>query len=156
MKKPALFAFLVLLPLTAHAELFRCVSNGHTTFQDFPCEGAPSERVNANSINIISAPTYQAPRVTNTPPQQRSSSNNTYQSWTDRRNAETRSRPRLDRGMPRQRVYDVYGSPHSRSSVMRNGHTCERLEWYNPRSYSGTYTAIVCNQKIYSVYGPHR
>ncbi|WP_445011402.1 DUF4124 domain-containing protein [Vreelandella stevensii] len=153
-EKPALVALLVLLPLSAHAEVFRCVVNGKTTFQDFPCAGVTSERVNTNSINIISAPTYQAPKVANTRPQQRSSSNNTYQSWTDRRNAETRSRPRLDRGMPQQRVYDVYGSPHSRSSVMRDGHTCERFIWNNPRSYSGTYTAIVCDQK-YILYMAH-
>ncbi|WP_438454909.1 DUF4124 domain-containing protein [Vreelandella venusta] len=46
MKKAALLAFLFALPVTAHAELFKCVENGHTTFQDFPCEGGISERIN--------------------------------------------------------------------------------------------------------------
>jgi len=157
MKKPALFALLVLLPLTAHAEIFRCVTNGHTVFQDFPCEGAPSERVNVNTINIMTAPTYQPPRPPTSQPQSSNRSNNrNHQTWTDRRNVETRSRPSLVRGMPRQRVFDVYGSPNSRSTVMRNGQACERLIWHSPRSYSGTITAIICNQKIYSVYGPHR
>ena len=155
MKKRTLLALLVLLPLSAHAELYKCINNGHTTFQDFPCDGAPSERVSTNPINIMSAPTYQPPRSSRPQFQSQRSSNN-YQTWTERRNAETSSRPRLTRGMPRQRVFDVYGSPHARSTVMRNGHTCDRFEWHNPRSYSGTYTAVICNQRIYSVYGPHQ
>lgn len=157
MKKYTLVALLALIPLSAQAEIFRCVSNGHTVFQDFPCEGAPSERVNANTINIMTAPTYQPPRPPTSQPQSSNRSNNrNHQTWTNRRNAETRSRPSLVRGMSRQRVFDVYGSPNSRSTVMRNGQACERLTWHSPRSYSGTITAIICDQKIYSVYGPHR
>ncbi len=56
MKTPALMALLVLLPLTAHAEIYKCVANGHTTFQDSPCAGGHSERVNTNNLTIISAP----------------------------------------------------------------------------------------------------
>jgi len=53
MKKPALVALLVLLPLSAHAEVFRCVVNGKTTFQDFPCAGVASERVNTNNLTVL-------------------------------------------------------------------------------------------------------
>ncbi len=58
MKKTVLLAFLFILPATAHAELFKCVENGRTTFQDFPCEGGTSETVDTSTSNItiISAP----------------------------------------------------------------------------------------------------
>jgi hypothetical protein len=56
MKTPALIALLVLLPLTANAEIYKCVANGHTTFQDSPCAGGNSETVNTNNLTIISAP----------------------------------------------------------------------------------------------------
>ena len=56
MKTPALIALLVLLPLTAQAEIYKCVANGHTTFQDSPCAGGNSETVNTNNLTIISAP----------------------------------------------------------------------------------------------------
>ena len=56
MKTPALIALLVLMPLAAHAEIYKCVDNGHTTFQDSPCAGGNSETVNTNNLTIISAP----------------------------------------------------------------------------------------------------
>ena len=54
MKTPALFALLVLLPFTAHAELYKCVENGHTTFQDFPCSNGDSETV--DTIEVMNTP----------------------------------------------------------------------------------------------------
>ncbi|WP_394425444.1 DUF4124 domain-containing protein [Vreelandella stevensii] len=53
MKKPALVALLVLLPLTAHAEIFRCEVTGRTTFQDYPCEAGTSSRVNTNTLTVL-------------------------------------------------------------------------------------------------------
>ena len=37
---------LIIASTGAHAKVYRCVVNGHTTYSDLPCEGANSETVN--------------------------------------------------------------------------------------------------------------
>lgn len=75
MKKTALLAFLFVLPVTAHAEIFKCVENDHTTFQDFPCVNGNSETVDTNNLTIIAPPKGtahpQPSRSVTTPPRPR-------------------------------------------------------------------------------------
>lgn len=163
MRKTALLALLVLSPLTASADIHKCVINGHTTYQDTPCTQGAAPRSNTGTLSNLPIPApaarSSAPRISQ--PAQRSQRSNgnrgdSYQSFTERRNAEVTSRTRPTRGMPQSRVYDTYGRPNSRSTVMRNGKTCERLVWNNPGTDSARNIAVICDRKIYSIYGPHR
>ncbi|MBR2515587.1 MAG: DUF4124 domain-containing protein [Halomonas sp.] len=101
MKKPTLFALLVLMPLSSHAELFRCVSNGHTTFQDFPCTDGNSETVDTSRLTIIAPP---PPRTHPQPSQSVSTPRvhhiyvpyrNHHQTELERRNSRVRDRARF-------------------------------------------------------------
>ncbi|MFU1517900.1 DUF4124 domain-containing protein [Vreelandella alkaliphila] len=99
MKKTALLAFLFALPVTAHAELFKCVENGHTTFQDFPCSNGNSETVDTSNITIISAPpvTFSSDSirsVTPVRPRIYLPRPNQHQSSLERRNARVKQRAR--------------------------------------------------------------
>jgi len=100
MKKTALLALLALSPLTANAEIHKCVVNGHTTFQDFPCADGNSETVDTSKLTIISPP----PPSTHPQPSQSVSTprvhriyvpyRNQYQTELERRNARVRDRGR--------------------------------------------------------------
>ncbi|WP_144982322.1 DUF4124 domain-containing protein [Halomonas sp. C22] len=100
MKKPALVALLVLLPLTAHAEIFRCEVNGRTTFQDYPCEAGTSSRVNTNNLTVLPpVPPSSQPQtpVRSVTPRHQSRivlPSQDYQSTLERRNAEVKMRAR--------------------------------------------------------------
>ncbi|ATH77822.1 hypothetical protein CLM76_09545 [Vreelandella venusta] len=100
MKKPALVALLVLLPLSAHAEIFRCEVNGRTTFQDYPCEAGTSSRVNTNNLTVLPpAPPSsrpQEPARSLTPRHQYRVviPSPDYQTTIDRRNARVKARAR--------------------------------------------------------------
>lgn len=163
MKKTSLLALLALSPLAANADIHKCITNGHTTFQDTPCATGEAPLSNSGTLSTLPIQAPEIPSLAPRAPQpsqrsQGSSSNrsNSYQSYTDRRNAEVTTRTRPTRGMPQGRVYDTYGSPSSRSTVMRNGKTCERLVWNNPGTDSARNIAVICDRKIYSIYGPHR
>lgn len=163
MKKTALLALLVLSPITASADIHKCIVNGHTTYQDTPCTQGAVPLSNTGTLSTLPsrepATRLSAPRVSRPAEQsQRSNGNRSdrYQSFSERRNAEVSTRTRPSRGMPQNRVYETYGRPNSRSTVMRNGKTCERLVWNNLGTDSARNIAVICDQKIYSIYGPHR
>lgn len=163
MKKTALLALLVLTSPTASADIHKCVVNGHTTFQDAPCTQGGVPRSNTGTLSTLPIQVPQisssAPR-TSQPAQRSLSSNgnrsNSYQSFTERRNSEVTSRTRPTRGMPQSSVYDTYGRPNNSSTVMRNGKVCDRLVWNNPGTDSARNIAVICDRKIYSIYGPYR
>lgn len=163
MKKTALLALLVLSPLTASADIHKCIINGHTTYQDTPCSQGAAPLSNAGTLSTlpIQAPaTHSTAPSVSQPAQQSQLSNGNrsdrYQSFSERRNTEVSTRTRPSRGMPQSSVYDTYGWPNNRSTVMRNGKTCERLVWNNPGTDSARNIAVICDRKIYSIYGPHR
>lgn len=101
MKKPALVALLVLLPFSAHAEIFRCVVGGKTTFQDFPCTNGNSKTVDTSKLTIIAPPF----NITHPQPSQPVSTprvhhiyvpyRNHHQTELERRNARVRDRARF-------------------------------------------------------------
>ena len=163
MKKPTLFALLVLMPLSSHAELFRCVSNGHTTFQDFPCASGNSETVDTSNLTIISAPppstrTQQPSRSVTPQPRQRSysSSSSNYQTTTQRRNAEVQARARgiVIPGMSENQAISVLGRPARISSYTYNGALCRRLYWDGSRPFqNGRHTVVICNGEVSSYSG---
>lgn len=164
MKKTALLALLMLTPLTATAEIHKCIIDGHTTFQDFPCSQGAVRLTDNGTLSTLPAtpPLARSPAPTNSSPAQQpqrrsyNTRNNSYQSFTERRNAEITSSMRPNRGAPQSHVYDTYGRPHTRSTVMRNGKACDRLVWKNSFSNSEKYIAIICDEKVYSFYGPYR
>lgn len=166
MKKTALLVLLVLSPLTAIADIHKCIVNGRTSYQDTPCTQGAAPRSNTGTLSTLPIPApatrSTAPRVSQPAQQYQrpnyNSRSNSYQSSTERRNAEvsTRNRGRLMPGMPHGRAYATYGRPHSISKVMRNNQMCERLYWYNPPFNPGRHEVVICNQEIYSYNGPYR
>ncbi|MFC7369198.1 DUF4124 domain-containing protein [Vreelandella zhaodongensis] len=159
MKKTALLAFLFALPVTAHAELFKCVENGHTTFQDFPCANGNSETVDTNNLTIIAPPRVTTPSqpARSATPQLRqpaySSSSSSYQTSTQRRNAEVRARARgvVIPGMSENQAISVLGNPTRISSYTYGGNLCRRLYWDGRQRFqSGRHTVIICNGEVSS------
>lgn len=158
MKKNTFIVLLALLPLSAHAEIFRCILNGTTTFQDSPCEGVPYERVNTNNLNIVPFPQiHSQPPITQptTPqrPQQRANTPSRYQSTIDRRNAEVKARNRgvVIPGMTERQAISILGSPTSTSSYTYGGSLCRRLYWDGRQRFqNGRHTVMICNGEVSS------
>lgn len=157
MKKTGLLALLFVLPVTAHAELFKCVENGHTTFQDFPCANGNSETVDTNNLTIIAPPRVTTPsqpsRSATPQPRQPaySSSSSSYQTSTQRRNAEVQARSRgvVIPGMSENQAISVLGRPARISSYTYGGALCRRLYWDGSRPFqNGRHTAIICNGEV--------
>tara|TARA_R110001599_G_scaffold8618_3_gene41750 strand:- start:1928 stop:2155 length:228 start_codon:yes stop_codon:yes gene_type:complete len=74
MKKTTLFALLVLSPLTASADIHKCIINGHTAYQDTPCTqgAAPLSNTGTLSTLPIPAPSARSPAPRVSQPAQRS------------------------------------------------------------------------------------
>lgn len=163
MKKPALVALLVLLPLSAHAEIFRCEVNGRTTFQDTPCTTGTSSRVNTNNLTVLpTAPPSSRPQTPSrsaTPQTQQrsySSSSSNYQTTTQRRNAEVQARARgvVIPGMSENQAISVLGRPARISSYTFNEALCRRLYWDGSRPFqNGRHTVVICNGEVSSYSG---
>ncbi|PCF96920.1 DUF4124 domain-containing protein [Vreelandella nigrificans] len=161
MKKNIFIVLLTFLPLSAHAEIFRCVLNGTTTFQDSPCEGVPSERVNTNNLNIVPFPQiHSQPPITQptTPqrPQQRANTPSRYQSTIDRRNAEVKARNRgvVIPGMTERQAISILGTPSSISTHTYDGNVCRNLYWNGTNRFQrGRHSVRICNGEVSSYSG---
>ncbi|NYS80235.1 DUF4124 domain-containing protein [Halomonas glaciei] len=85
----------------AHAELYKCVANGHTTFQDFPCASGESSKVDTDNLTVIPPPPVRPPSQSSqliTPQPRRYfyfPHRSVYQTTLERRNARVRMRARL-------------------------------------------------------------
>ncbi|QNI02021.1 DUF4124 domain-containing protein [Halomonas sp. SH5A2] len=163
MKKRSLLVFLALLPLSAQAELYKCVTNGHTTFQDFPCESGNAEPIQPSGISIYTPPDLSPqPResrsVTPQPNRSRnnSSASSDYQSTTERRNAEVRARTRgvVIPGMSERQAISILGKPANISTRTRNGRTCRYLYWDGSRPFQDGYHRVtICGGEVSSYTG---
>ncbi|WP_447554026.1 DUF4124 domain-containing protein [Vreelandella sp. EE22] len=163
MKKPILLAALVLLPFSAQAQLYKCVSNGHTTFQDSPCANGNSETVDTNNLTIIQAPPQRNRPQHSQPIQQPhrrqqtySSSSSNYQTTTQRRNAEVNARARgvVIPGMSENQAISILGNPARISSYTYGGDLCRRLYWDGRQRFqNGRHTVVICNGEVSSYAG---
>ncbi|MBT2773721.1 DUF4124 domain-containing protein [Halomonas sp. ISL-60] len=74
MKKAALLALLALSPLTASADIHKCVVNGHTTYQDTPCAQGETPLSDSGTFSIMPshAPEISSPAPCISQPAQRS------------------------------------------------------------------------------------
>lgn len=160
MKKTAFLALLVLSPLTASADIHKCIANGHTTFQDFPCSQGAAPRSNTGTLSTlpIPAPTTRstAPRVYQ-PAQQfqrpsYNSRNNTYQSTTERRNAEVSAAARgvVIPGMSERQAINILGQPSSISTRTYNGNLCRYLYWDGSNRFQNgrRHSVKICNGEV--------
>lgn len=159
MKKTALLALLVLSPLTANADIHKCVVNGRTAYQDTPCTQGEVTLSNNGTLSTLPIPPpvtrSPAPRISQTAPRQRSSGTS-YQSSTERRNAEVRaaSRGMVIPGMSEGQAINILGQPSSRSTHTYGGSLCRYLYWDGSRPFQdGRHSVRICNGEVSSYSG---
>lgn len=162
MKKYSILVLLVLLPLTAQAELYKCVANGHTTFQDFHCESGKSEQIQPSGISIYTPPALSAQsRAQSVMPRTQRSRNNSstssnYQSTTERRNAEVKARTNgvVIPGMSERQAISILGEPESTSTRTHSGRLCRYLFWDGSRPFQDGYHRVtICDGEVSSYSG---
>lgn len=162
MKITALLVLLALTPFTANADIHKCVINGHTTFQDFPCTQGAAPLSNSGTLSTLPipppAPRSYAPNVSQqTQRSQRSSSNRSnYQSTTERRNAEVRAAARgvVIPGMSERQAINILGQPSSTSTRTYGGSLCRYLYWDGSRPFQdGRHSVRICNGEVSSYSG---
>lgn len=159
MKKTALLALLVLSPLTANADIHKCVVNGHTTFQDFPCAQGAAPLSGTGTVNVLPIPVPEihspAPRVSQPAQQPRNNSNrgNTYQSTTQRRNAEVQAAARgiVLPGMSERQAINILGNPSRISTRTYGSNVCRYLYWNGTNRFQrGRHSVEICNGEVVS------
>jgi len=156
MKKRTLLALALLIPLASNADIHKCVSNGRTLYQDTPCDQGEvplSDSGTLSTLPILVPDTYStAPRSSQAPTQtQRSSGSNSYQSTTERRNAEVRARTRgiVIPGMSERQAISILGEPASISTRTHNGRLCRYLYWDGSRPFQNGYHRVtICNGEV--------
>lgn len=162
MKKTALLVLLVLSPFTAKADIYKCVVNGHTTFQDFPCAQGATPRANAGTVNVLPIPVPERPpaqrNVQPVQPSQRNSYNrgNTYQSTTQRRNAEVQAAARgiVLPGMSERQAINILGNPSRISTRTYGSNVCRYLYWNGTNRFQrGRHSVEICNGEVSSYSG---
>ncbi|SFU69206.1 DUF4124 domain-containing protein [Halomonas korlensis] len=151
-----LLAALLLLPLAAQAQVYRCDVDGRTIFQDSPC-GENSTRVSQDSLT-----TYQPPAAHTRPLRSRSRSNTkpqsemaasdglTYLERINKRNniVKARGRGQLAVGMSETDTISILGYPNNYASQRLKRDECKQFRWYNPRFSSGHHYALICDGKV--------
>ncbi|GAA0623480.1 hypothetical protein GCM10009016_10450 [Halomonas beimenensis] len=155
MIKPAFLLVVALLPLSAHAQVYKCEVGDATLYQDTPCPGAQAP------ITRGAITTYQAPDLRDFPTLRRpdprpsprpSGSTSSYQADLDARNARVRAQARgeLVPGMTKGQVLAMLGQPDSeRDHRLSSGKICEYWSWQNPRFLDRHfYSAVICDGKV--------
>lgn len=171
MIKPAIIAAILLLPLAAHAQVYRCEVNGRTTFQDSPC-GENATTIRQHPLTTYQAPPEhrralqpsqpqrQAPPPAQRPPQQQlpNAPQIGYMDRIDQRNNIIRARARglLAVGMTEAQAIQILGRPHNHNTQRFNNATCKNYFWNNPRFSPGRHVATICNGEVVRYSGPTR
>lgn len=161
MKKTALLALLMLSPLTASADIHKCVVNGHTTYQDAPCTQGEARLSNSGTLSTLPIQVLEisSPAPRNYQPvqrSQRSRGNRNYQSTTERRNAEVRAAARgvVIPGMSERQAITILGQPSSTSTHTYSGRVCRNLYWDGSRPFQdGRHSVRICNGEVSSYSG---
>ncbi|WP_425485954.1 DUF4124 domain-containing protein [Halomonas campaniensis] len=172
MIRSVLLTAILLLPLTAEAQVYRCEVDGRTTFQDAPC-GDGTGSVRRDSLSTYQAPpSHQRPLQRSRPPrsspqsparapqQQRlpNAPEVGYIDRADQRNNITRARARglLAIGMTEAQTIQVLGHPHNHNTQRFNNKTCKTYFWTNPRFSPGRHVATLCDGEVVRYSGPRR
>lgn len=163
MKKTALLALLVLSPLTASADIHKCVINGHTAYQDTPCTQGAVPLSNAGTLSTLPIPTpvprSTAPLISQPQRSQRPNYNNrssNYQSTTERRNAEVRASARgiVLPGMSESQAINILGRPSRTSTQTYGGNLCRYLYWDGSNRFqNGRHSVRICNGEVSNYLG---
>lgn len=156
MKKQTLLALALLIPFSSNADVHKCVSNGHTSYQDKPCDQGEAPLSDSGTLSTlpIQAPDLSspAPRTSQAPSRPQSSSgSNSYQSTTERRNAEVRARTRgvVIPGMSERQAISILGEPSRISNSTIGERFCRYLYWDGSRRFQdGRHTVRVCNGEV--------
>ncbi|MBD3896585.1 DUF4124 domain-containing protein [Halomonas sp. ML-15] len=148
-----LLAALLLLPLVAHAQVYRCDIDGKAHYRDSPC-GENSRQILQDNFNTYqSSPDHRQHRPP-APRAQRQQQSNlpraptlTHVSHTELRNglARARSRGHLALGMTENHTISVLGHPDNWKSQRFSDKTCKVLYWSNPRFSRGYHEATLCD-----------
>lgn len=164
MIKPALIiAALLLVPLAAHAQVYRCDVNGQPTFQDRPC-GDSSPLGIRDRISVYEAPDLPPIKLTRPSQPQRSSqhsqsaSHSRYLSSTEmrREHVRARSQGRLAVGMSENQAIQILGHPDNYHRERNVRDRCKSYYWNNPRFSPGYHSASICNGEVSRYSGPSR
>lgn len=158
MKKHTLLALALLIPLSSYADVHKCVLNGHTSYQDKPCDQGEAPLSGSGTLSTLPIQVPDAyppsPRTSQAPSRsQRSSGNNSYQSTTERRNAEVRARTRgvVIPGMSERQAISILGQPSRISTRTYGGNLCRYLYWDGSRPFQdGRHSVKVCNGEVSS------
>lgn len=164
MKKTALLTLLLLSPLTANADIHKCIMNGHTTYQDTPCTRGEAPLTNSGTLSTlpIQVPEISSPAPRTSQSVQRSQRprynrrSNTYQSSTERRNAEVRAAARgiVIPGMSERQAINILGKPSRTSTRTYEGSLCRYLYWDGSRPFQDGYHSVrICNGEVSSYSG---
>lgn len=157
MIKRTLLLAMALLPLSSHAQVYKCEVDGSTAYQDTPCPGGEAFAT-SGSLTVFEAhapadpPPAQQRRRQPASQSRHSSSTNSYQSELEAKNARTHAlaEGRIVEGMTQGQLYMMLGEPDSKRDYTRsNGDICERWFWKDSRFVpKDFYEAITCNGKV--------
>lgn len=160
-----LIAAILLLPLTAQGQVYKCEVNGQTAFQDVPC-GDATQTINRGSISTYQAPpSHRQPLRRSVPQtsqrQQRSRQPQPTvngQGSTVTRNDFVRARAdgRLLEGMTESQTISILGYPDNYDSQRHKRNSCKNFRWHNPRFSRGHHYALICNGVVERYNGPSR
>lgn len=156
MKKRTLLALALLIPLSSYADVHKCVSNGRTSYQDTPCDQDEVPLSGSGTLSTLPIQVPDAyppsPRTSQSPTRpQRSSGSNSYQSTTERRNAEVRARTRgiVIPGMSERQAISILGEPSRTSTSTRGGRVCRYLYWNGNRPFQdGHHRVTICDGEV--------
>ncbi len=164
MIKRTLLLAMALLPLSAHAQVYKCEVDGSTAYQDTPCtdgevfitrDTLTSLEAQAHVRSDPSPARQPIRRPSSQPSQQPSSqspSTSSYRSELEDRNARVKAgiRGEIVEGMTKGQLYMMLGEPdHERKYTRSDGMRCQYWTWSEPRFVrEDIYQATICNGKV--------
>ena len=153
-----LLAALLLLPLSAHAQVYRCDIVGQAHYQSRPCDENSTRILQDNLTTYQAPPAHQqqrspAPRAQRQPQYRElppNPSNAPTLRHLDRtqlhiRIAHARSQGYLALGMPESQTISILGHPDNSQLQRFSDKTCRVLSWDNAHSSRGRHQAMICD-----------
>lgn len=158
-----LLAALLLLPLAAHAQVYRCDIGGQAHYQSRPCDENSTRILQDNFTTYQSSPNHRQHRSPSPRTQRQQQSNLpkaptlTHVSHTELRNgmARARSRGHLALGMTENHTISILGHPNNWRSQRFSDKTCKVFYWNNPRFSRGYHEATLCDGVVVRYRAPN-
>ncbi len=165
MIKRTLLLAMALLPLSSHAQVYKCEVDGSTAYQDTPCTDG-EVFITRDTLTSLEAQAHAqadpapapAPAPARQPRRQHSSqprqpsSTSSYRSELEARNARVKAgiRGEIVEGMTKGQLYMMLGEPdHERKYTRSDGKRCEYWSWSEPRFVpKDIYQATICDEKV--------